>query len=62
MRAMQINELKQRIERSAYTVDVNAVAEALLRRPDARRTIMAAMQVSRPGAHTPPVNGSRPRP
>ena len=40
MRAMHINSLKERIERSDYTVDADAVAEALLRRPGARRTIL----------------------
>jgi hypothetical protein len=59
MRAMHINQLKERIERSAYTVDADAVAEALLRRPAARRTILPA--VSRPGARTQRANGSAPR-
>ena len=59
MRAMHINQLKERIERSAYTVDADAVAEALLRRPVARRTILPA--VSRPGARTQRANGSAPR-
>jgi Anti-sigma-28 factor, FlgM len=59
MRAMHINSLKERIERSAYTVDADAVAEALLRRPSARRTILPA--VSRPGARIQRANGSAPR-
>ena len=59
MRAMHINSLKERIERSAYTVDADAVAEALLRRPSARRSILPA--VSRPDARTRRVNGSAPR-
>ena len=59
MRAMHINQLKERIERSAYTVNADAVAEALLRRPAARRSILPA--VSRPGARTQRVNGSAPR-
>jgi anti-sigma-28 factor FlgM len=59
MRAMHINQLKERIERSAYTVDADAVAEALLRRPAARRTILPA--VSRPGARSQRANGSAPR-
>ena len=59
MRAMHINQLKERIERSAYTVDADAVAEALLRRPSARRSILPA--VSRPDARTRRVNGSGPR-
>ena len=59
MRAMHINSLKERIERSAYTVDAAAVAEALLRRPSARRTILTG--VSRPGARIPRANGSAPQ-
>jgi Anti-sigma-28 factor, FlgM len=59
MRAMHINSLKERIERSAYTVDADAVAEALLRRPAARRQILPG--VTRPGARTPRANGSAPR-
>jgi hypothetical protein len=56
---MHINSLKARIERSDYTVDADAVAEALLRRPAARRTILPG--VNRPGARTPRANGSAPR-
>jgi len=59
MRAMHIAQLKERIERSAYTVDTSAVAEALLRRPAARRSILDP--VSRPGARSPRANGSGPR-
>ena len=59
MRAMHINQLKERIERSAYTVDADAVAEALLRRPSARRSILPA--VSRLDARTRRANGSAPR-
>jgi hypothetical protein len=59
MRAMHINSLKERIERSAYTVDADAVAEALLRRPTARRSILPA--VSRPDARTRRANGSSPQ-
>ena len=59
MRAMHINQLKERIERSDYTVNADAVAEALLRRPAARRSILPA--VSRPGARTRRANGSAPR-
>ena len=59
MRAMHINQLKERIERSAYTVDADAVAEALLRRPSARRSILPG--VTRPGARTHRANGSAPR-
>ena len=59
MRAMHINSLKERIERSAYTVDADAVAEALLRRPFARHAILPG--VTRPGARTQRADGSAPR-
>jgi hypothetical protein len=62
MRAMHINHLKDRVARSAYTVDVDAVAEALLRRPAARRTILPADGLIRPGARSPRANGSGRRP
>lgn len=58
MRAMHINQLKDRVARSAYTVDTAAVAEALLSRPAARRSIVPAGPVSRPGARSPRANGS----
>jgi hypothetical protein len=59
MRAMHINQLKERIERSAYTVDADAVAVAMLRRPAARRSILPA--VSRSDARTRRANGSGPQ-
>ena len=59
VRAMHITQLKERIERSAYTVDADAVAEALLRRPSARRSILPA--VSRRDARTRRANGSSPQ-
>ncbi len=46
MRAMHLSELKQRIECATYTVDSVAVAEALLRRPDARREILPGVSRS----------------
>src|SRR4051795_3943839 len=58
VRAMHINQLKERIERSAYTVDADAVAQALLRRPSARRTILPPR--SRPRAAGP--RAARPPP
>jgi hypothetical protein len=62
MRAMHLSTLKQRIERSDYTVDVDAVATALLQRPSARQTILPPSLLSRPGARTRPVVGThRPR-
>jgi hypothetical protein len=59
MRAMHISQLKERIERSAYTVDTAAVAEALLRRPAARARILPAL--SRVDARSRRGNGSAPR-
>jgi hypothetical protein len=61
MRAMHINSLKDRVARSAYTVDVDAVAEALLSRPSARRTILPSGGVSRPGARSRRANGAGPQ-
>ena len=55
---MHISQLKERIERSAYTVDADAVAEAMLRRPAARRSILPDEPVSRPGARSPRADGS----
>ena len=57
-RAMYITQLKDRVARSAYTVDASAVAEALLRRPAARRSILSDPGVSRFGARIPRGNGS----
>jgi hypothetical protein len=56
MRAMHITQLKDRVARSTYTVDAEAVAEALLSRPAARRTILPG--VSRAGARSPRANAS----
>ena len=50
MRAMHISDIKQRIERSAYTIDAEAVAVALLRHPGTRRAIAPTPAVSRGGA------------
>jgi hypothetical protein len=58
MRAMHINQLKDRVARSAYTVDAEAVAVALLSRPTARRSILPAGGVSRPGARNPRETGA----
>jgi hypothetical protein len=58
MRAMYINQLKDRVARSTYTVDADAVATALLSRPGARRSILPEAGVSRPGARSRRANGS----
>jgi hypothetical protein len=57
---MHIAQIKQRIERSAYTVDAVAVAEALLRHPGTRRAIVPP-SVSRPGARIRRDGGAPPR-
>src|SRR3954463_2659550 len=59
VRAMHINQLKERIERSAYTVDADAVAEALLRRPSARRG-RGRPCPARPRAGRPPPPSAEP--
>jgi hypothetical protein len=61
MRAMHINQLKDRVARSAYTVDADAVAAALLSRPGARRSILPGPGVSRPGARSRRADGSGPQ-
>ena len=61
MRAMHINQLKDRVARSAYTVDADAVAQALLSRPGARRSILPGAAVSRPGARSRRADGSGPQ-
>ena len=59
MRAMHILNLKERIERSAYTIDAAAVAEAMLRRPAARERILPGLSRSR--ARSPRGNGAGPQ-
>lgn len=38
---MRLQELKRRVDEADYRVDVDAVASAILRRPDARRLLLA---------------------
>jgi hypothetical protein len=47
---MHITDIKSRIERSAYTIDAEAVAVALLRHPGTRRALVPTAAVTRPGA------------
>jgi anti-sigma28 factor (negative regulator of flagellin synthesis) len=46
-RPMHLMTLKERIARSDYAVDPHAVADALLRSPDARRSIVALPPLAR---------------
>jgi hypothetical protein len=57
---MKIESLKARIASADYTVDADAVAEALIRRIGERRTSPAQPPVSRRGARTRGPRGSRP--
>jgi hypothetical protein len=57
---MHISTIKERIERSDYTVDTEAVALALLQRPAARYSILPP-SLTRPGARSPQVSAA-PRP
>jgi hypothetical protein len=47
---MRLDELKDKVDRSDYGVDPRLVAEALLRRFDARREASGPAPVTRPGA------------
>jgi hypothetical protein len=58
---MYLSSLKERIERSDYDVDAEAVAVALLRRPGARHSILPPSLISRPGARSQQV-AAGPRP
>jgi hypothetical protein len=51
-RKMKLDSLKARIERADYTVDPEAVAEALIRRVCAEHTSAAPPAVSRRGARS----------
>ncbi len=49
---MRLQELKRRVDEADYRVDVDAVASAILRRPDARRLLLAGHPL-RPERATP---------
>lgn len=49
---MRLQELKRRVDEADYRVDVDAVASAILRRPDARRLLLAGHPM-RPERATP---------
>jgi hypothetical protein len=58
---VRMEELKARVDRDAYIVDPEAVAQALLRRSDPRVDPVALPPVSRPDGRIRQVNGtSRP--
>lgn len=51
-KTMKLESLKQRIDRSDYRVDPDAVAAALLRHLCDRQTILALHPISRSDAHS----------
>jgi len=59
---MRLQELKRRVDEADYRVDVDAVASAILRRPDARRLLLAGHPMRperatpRRGAHSAPTS------
>ena len=61
-RTMKLNDLKDRIARDEYVVDVDAVADALIRRIRIARAASPPGAVSRGGARTrAPRAARRPR-
>jgi hypothetical protein len=58
---MRIDTLKHNVATRAYDVDPVAVAEAMLRSPDARR-ILLPPSLRRAGARTRRAGAPRPRP
>ena len=59
-RAMHVQSIKARVERADYVVDPAAVAEAMLRRSDLTRDLLAARPVRR-RAHSRRADGRPPR-
>jgi hypothetical protein len=53
-RTMRINQLKEQVAQSAYVVDANVVAEALLRHNDVRRSLAGVLGLSPLGARIQP--------
>jgi hypothetical protein len=51
-RKMKLDSLKERIARSDYAVDPDAVAEALIRRADVVRVLAPASALTRLGARS----------
>jgi Anti-sigma-28 factor, FlgM len=51
-RKMKLDSLKERIARADYSVDPDAVAEALIRRVDVARVLAPAGALTRRGAHS----------
>jgi Anti-sigma-28 factor, FlgM len=58
-RQMKLDSLKQRIARSDYSVDPDAVAEALIRRVDVARVLSPAPALTRRGAHSRGLHAQR---
>jgi hypothetical protein len=59
-RAMHVQSIKARVARADYVVDPAAVAEAMLRRTDVTRGLLAGQLVRR-RAHSPRADGQPPR-
>jgi hypothetical protein len=57
---MHVQSIKARVARADYVVDPAAVAEAMLRRSDLTRGLLAGTLVRR-RAHSPRVDGQPPR-
>jgi hypothetical protein len=51
-RKMKLESLKERIARSDYAVDADAVAEALIRRVDVTRVLAPPREFTRRGARS----------
>ena len=61
-RAMRINELKDRVAQSAYVVDADAVAAALLRHSHARQSLLGCLGFTPRGAQSPSAGSPRRHP
>ncbi len=59
-RAMHVQSIKARVARADYVIDPAAVAEAMLRRSDLTRDLLAARLVRR-RAHSRRADGHPPR-
>lgn len=60
-RSMRVKQLKTRVEQSAYVVDPDLVAEAMLRHFDARRDPLTPRALRRPRDARGPGGDSGPR-
>jgi hypothetical protein len=57
---MHVESIKARVARADYVVDPAAVAEAMLRRPELTRDLLAGKQVRR-RVHSPRAGAQAPR-